>query len=120
MNAVLRHAPPDLRTQVEGRGPDDPVCTPPEDTTPAATVVGLHHFYGSGQTFHRLGPLLADRGLRLVAFDRVGFGLTDRPAPGRRLTGPDSPYTRGFAVRQVVALLDHNEDGARLDLVAPV
>ncbi|HET7410833.1 MAG TPA: type IVB secretion system protein IcmH/DotU, partial [Paracoccaceae bacterium] len=31
LNAVLRHSPPDLRTQVEGRGPNDPVCTPAED-----------------------------------------------------------------------------------------
>jgi pimeloyl-ACP methyl ester carboxylesterase len=78
----------------------------PADAAPTATVVALHHFYGSAQTFHRLGPLVAQRGLRLVAFDRVGFGLTDRPDPGPRLTGPDSPYTRAFAVRQVAALLD--------------
>jgi len=71
-----------------------------------ATVVGLHHFYGSAQTFHRLGALLADAGVRLVAFDRVGFGLTDRPHHGGRWTGPDSPYTRAFAVRQVAELLD--------------
>lgn len=74
---------------------------------PRATVVGLHHFYGSAQTFHRLGPLLAASGVRLVAFDRVGFGLTDRPAPDGRWTGPTSPYTRAFAAGQVVALLDH-------------
>ena len=74
---------------------------------PAATVVGLHHFYGSAQTYHRLGPLLADRGLRLVAFDRVGFGLTDRPHPAGRWTGPEGPYTRAFAVAQLAELLDH-------------
>ncbi len=74
---------------------------------PTATVVGLHHFYGSAQTYHRLGPLLADRGLRLVAFDRVGFGLSDRPHPEGRWTGPDGPYTRGFAVAQMTELLDH-------------
>ena len=27
MDAILAHAPPDLRTRIEGRGPDDPVCT---------------------------------------------------------------------------------------------
>ncbi|MEM1163445.1 MAG: DotU family type IV/VI secretion system protein, partial [Pseudomonadota bacterium] len=32
MDAVIRHAPPDLRTIVEGRGPDDPICTPADDT----------------------------------------------------------------------------------------
>ena len=74
---------------------------------PRATVVGLHHFYGSAQTYHRLGPVLAAGGLRLVAFDRVGFGLTDRPAPDGRWTGAASPYTRAFAAGQVVALLDH-------------
>lgn len=31
MNAILPYAPPDLRTQVEGRGAVDPVCTPAED-----------------------------------------------------------------------------------------
>lgn len=71
-----------------------------------STVVGLHHFYGSAQTFHRLGPLLADAGVRLVAFDRVGFGLTDRPHHGGRWTGPDAPYTRAFAVAQLAELLD--------------
>lgn len=29
--AVLRHGPPELRTQIEGRGAEDPVCTPPEN-----------------------------------------------------------------------------------------
>lgn len=86
-----------VRTHVQTWAPEAP---------PRATVVGLHHFYGSAQTFHRLGPRLADAGIRLVAFDRVGFGLTDRPHPRRRFTGPGAPYTRGFAVAQVVALLD--------------
>src|SRR5699024_8639507 len=31
LNAVLRFSPPDLRTQVEGRGPNDPICVPAED-----------------------------------------------------------------------------------------
>lgn len=86
-----------VRTHVQSWEPDGDV---------AATVVGLHHFYGSAQTYHRLGPLLARAGVRLVAFDRVGFGLTERPDPAGRWTGGDSPYTRAFAVRQVVALLD--------------
>lgn len=76
-------------------------------SAPLATVVGLHHFYGSAQTYHRLGPLLAAAGLRLVAFDRIGFGLTERPAPAGRWTGPDGPYTRAFATAQLAALLDH-------------
>ncbi|MEM9060514.1 MAG: type IVB secretion system protein IcmH/DotU [Pseudomonadota bacterium] len=31
MNAIATHSPPDLRTLVEGRGPDDPICVPAED-----------------------------------------------------------------------------------------
>ena len=31
MDAVVFHSPPDLRTLIEGRGPDDPICTPAED-----------------------------------------------------------------------------------------
>jgi len=31
MSAILPYAPSDLRTIVEGRGPDDPICTPAED-----------------------------------------------------------------------------------------
>lgn len=31
IDAVVPHAPTDLRTQVEGRGPDDPVCKPASD-----------------------------------------------------------------------------------------
>lgn len=89
-----------VRTHVQTWAPAAP---------PRATVVGLHHFYGSAQTFHRLGPLLADAGIRLVAFDRVGFGLTARPHPRGRFTGPEAPYTRGFAASQVIALLDHLE-----------
>ncbi len=88
-----------VRTHVQTWGP--------ADQAPVATVVGMHHFYGSAQTFHRLGPALAAHGIALAAFDRVGFGLTERPAPGRRWTGPDSVWTRAFAGRQIAALLDH-------------
>ena len=87
-----------VRTHVQTWAPASP---------PTATVIGLHHFYGSAQTYHRLGPLLAEAGVRLVAFDRVGFGLTDRPDPAGRWTGPASAYTRAFAVDQLEALLDH-------------
>ena len=31
MDAVVAHSPLDLRTRIEGRGPDDPVCTPAGD-----------------------------------------------------------------------------------------
>ncbi|MFT5224217.1 MAG: pimeloyl-ACP methyl ester carboxylesterase, partial [Glaciecola sp.] len=74
--------------------------------TPIATVLAYHHFYGSAQTFDAMGQLLAADGVRLVAFDRVGFGLTERVEPEGRFTGPDAPYTRDFAVEQGVELLD--------------
>lgn len=88
-----------VRTHVQHWGPEDA----------DRVVVGLHHFHGSAHTYQRMGRILADRGLRVVAFDRVGFGLTARPHPRGRWTGPDAPYTRGFAVRQLLALLDHLE-----------
>lgn len=31
MDAIAIHSPPDLRTLVEGRGPDDPICVPAEN-----------------------------------------------------------------------------------------
>ncbi len=31
LDAIAPSAPPDIRTQVQGRGPDDPVCRPAED-----------------------------------------------------------------------------------------
>ena len=31
MDAIIQYAPPDLSTLIDGRGPDDPVCTPAED-----------------------------------------------------------------------------------------
>ncbi len=86
-----------VRTHVQVWEPSGPVV---------ATVVGLHHFYGSSQTFTAFGEAMAARGVRVAAFDRVGFGLTDRPDPGSRWTGPDAPYTRAFAAEQVRELLD--------------
>ncbi len=76
------------------------------DGEPSDTIVAFHHFYGSAQTFDAFGTLMASRGLRVVAFDRAGFGLTDRPDPDGRWTGPDAPYTRAFAAEQAVELLD--------------
>lgn len=86
-----------VRTHVQVWGPD---------TRPVATVVALHHFYGSAQTYDPLGRRLAAAGVRTVAFDRVGFGLTERPDPAGRWIGPDAPYTRDFAVGQLRELLD--------------
>lgn len=32
METIAEYSPPDLRTLVEGRGPDDPICVPADDT----------------------------------------------------------------------------------------
>lgn len=77
------------------------------------TVTGLddapalllsHHFYGSAPTWRGLSDLLGDR-YRLVAFDRPGFGLTERPP--RSAWNGANPYTRAAAARIGWALLDH-------------
>lgn len=92
---------------IELRGVRTHVQTWEPTGTPIATVVASHHFYGSAQTFDRVGQLLAADGVRLVAFDRVGFGLTQRVNPGGKYLGPDAPYTRDFAAEQIRELLDH-------------
>ncbi|MFP4148366.1 MAG: alpha/beta fold hydrolase [Nitriliruptoraceae bacterium] len=63
-----------------------------------------HHFYGSAATWRALMAALEDR-YRLVAFDRPGFGLTER-LPRERWEGTN-PYTRESAARLGWALLDH-------------
>lgn len=74
--------------------------------SPVATVIAHHHHYGSATTFTAVGERLAADGVRLVAFDRLGFGLTERVEPEGRFVGPDAPYTRAFAVEQTRELLD--------------
>ena len=66
----------------------------------------LHDYAFSSYTFGPLGPALAAHGPAL-AFDRPGFGLTERPLPsgGRYETGFD-PYTPEAQVRFAVGLLD--------------
>jgi len=66
------------------------------------TLLLSHHFYGSTPVWDRLTPLLADR-YRMVAWDRPGFGLTERPLRG---TLPHNPYTRTAAARLGWSLLD--------------
>jgi pimeloyl-ACP methyl ester carboxylesterase len=86
-----------VETHLRTWGPDDPA---------APTVVALHHFYGSAATFAPVGEAPAAAGVRTVALDRPGFGLTERPDPDGRWVGPDAPYTRAFAARQAAALRD--------------
>jgi pimeloyl-ACP methyl ester carboxylesterase len=69
----------------------------------APAVLLLHHFYGSTATWrHLLTDLGRDH--RVAAFDRPGFGLTERPA--RRAWGDTNPYTRSASARIALGLLD--------------
>jgi pimeloyl-ACP methyl ester carboxylesterase len=67
------------------------------------TVVLLHHFHGSTATWrHVLGDLGRDH--HVAAFDRPGFGLTERP--DRHAWRDGSPYTRAAAAGLTLGLLD--------------
>ena len=70
----------------------------------APTVLLFHHFYGNVATWRHVHAAVADR-YRVVSFDRVGFGLTERP-PRSRWPGTN-PYTRQMTTRIALALLDH-------------
>lgn len=67
------------------------------------TLLLSHHFYGSAPTWQKVIDRLQDR-YRLIAFDRPGFGLTERPSRGR---DGANPYTRDVAARIGWQLLDH-------------
>jgi pimeloyl-ACP methyl ester carboxylesterase len=72
---------------------------------PAAPAVVLHHhFYGNVFTWRHVLEGLADDH-RVAAFDRPGFGLTERPPRDR--WGDEHPYTRRASARITVDLLDH-------------
>jgi pimeloyl-ACP methyl ester carboxylesterase len=67
-------------------------------------VVLHHHFYGNVFTWrHVLRGLAEDH--HVAAFDRPGFGLTERPS--RRRWDGDHPYTRRRSARITLELLDH-------------
>ena len=83
----------------EVHGPRDAAA---DTTSDAPTLLLSHHFYGSTAVWDRLVPHLADRH-RIVAWDRPGFGLTERPVRGQR---PINPYTRAAAARLGWSLLD--------------
>jgi pimeloyl-ACP methyl ester carboxylesterase len=86
----VRLAGIDVHHEVAGRA-EDP------------TVVLLHHFYGSTATWrHVLGDLGRDH--HVAAFDRPGFGLTERP--DRHAWRDGSPYTRAAAAGITLGLLD--------------
>ena len=54
-------------------------------------VVLLHGFAGSTDAFDELAPRLAAGGCRAIAFDRVGFGRTERPVAPTLPTPPPIP-----------------------------
>jgi pimeloyl-ACP methyl ester carboxylesterase len=65
-------------------------------------VLLAHHFYGSVATWRRVVPPLAT-GAHVIAHDRPGFGLTERPVVRR---GRPNPYTRAEQARASWHLLD--------------
>lgn len=70
-------------------------------------IVLLHGFGASASTWEPMAAGLAATGRRVVAFDRLGFGRSDRPRRPRDGWGPGgSPYRPSAAGRQTVAVLD--------------
>jgi pimeloyl-ACP methyl ester carboxylesterase len=68
------------------------------------TVLLFHHFHGNVMTWRHVMDGLADDH-QVVAFDRPGFGLSERPVPNGR--GPEDPYARATSVRIALELLAH-------------
>lgn len=64
-----------------------------------ARVVLLHHFFGNVANWRHVLEGLAGQA-QVVAFDRPGFGLTERPRSPER-------YTREYSARLTLALMDH-------------
>ena len=69
----------------------------PPDTKPDATILALHGFNDYRTAFDYLGGYMAERGVRVVAFDQRGFG--QNPDWGR-WAGTDA------MVDDVIAMLD--------------
>ena len=70
----------------------------------APALLLSHHFYGSTRTWRHLTDDLA-RDHLVTAFDRPGFGLTERPR--HPWNGLAAPYRRSTAARIGWELLDH-------------
>ena len=68
------------------------------------TVLILLHGFGAGEfTWQEVIVPLSEYGM-VVAYDRPGFGLTERPLPGQ-WTGTN-PYSSGFQPELLVGLMD--------------
>ena len=83
----------DLHVKDAGRPNDD-----------APTYVLLHGFGASVYTWHEVLEPLAAEGAA-VAFDRPGFGLTERPEAGTWARG-ENPYAPGAQVDLTLGLMD--------------
>ena len=68
------------------------------------TLLLYHHFYGNVLTWRKVMPHLAQIGT-VAAFDRPGFGFTQRP-PREGWNG-SNPYTRAWSATAAARLLDH-------------
>ena len=66
-------------------------------------MVLLHHTFGNVATWRHVIDGLAPHA-RVAAFDRPGYGFTERPTPR---PGTPDPYTRRTSVELTVALMDH-------------
>jgi pimeloyl-ACP methyl ester carboxylesterase len=92
-------ADPDSRfAQLAGIDVHHKVAGDPGDPT----VLLFHHFHGNVATWRHVMDGLADDH-QVVAFDRPGFGLSERPVPNGR--GPEDPYARATSVRIALELL---------------
>jgi pimeloyl-ACP methyl ester carboxylesterase len=70
-------------------------------------VVLLHGFGASSSTWTPIAAALAATGRRVLAFDRLGFGASDRPRRPRDGWGADgSPYRPSLAGAHTLAVLD--------------
>lgn len=67
----------------------------------------LHGYPSNAATWNLILPELALYG-RVVAFDRLGFGISERPLPGSWPRG-ENPYLTPAQVEQALALLDELE-----------
>ncbi|HSD24715.1 MAG TPA: alpha/beta hydrolase [Solirubrobacterales bacterium] len=63
-------------------------------------LILIHGLLMNRRMFDRLGPVMAERGNRVITVDLLGHGRSDRPADM-------SQYSMTFFARQVEALLDH-------------
>ncbi len=68
------------------------------------TFLMLHGFAYSAESFEEVAPLLAARG-DVIAFDRPGFGLSERPTPAQYAGGLD-PYAAASQPVLAVGVLD--------------